>query len=276
MLSLIASESRRELTMPFTDVGVTRVHWQDAGSGPALVLLHGLGGDIDFWDVEREALSAEFRLILVDLRGSGRTAASPGGHRVEDLADDVFAVLDHADVPRAHVLGFSMGGLVAQAMAYRQPARVDRVVLASTYARMGTQSRMFLDAVLTTYQQSRSAGQLFDLIAPWLFSPEFVDDPANQSLLTFTDDGDQTLDDWRQLYLAQRAFDATGVLNEIVAPTLVIAGAQDALVPTADAAALAQAIAGARLRMIPGAGHLITVEARQEFLQAVRGFLRPG
>lgn len=252
-------------------------HWVEAGSGPPVVLLHGLGGDIGFWAAERVAWTARFRLILIDLRGHGATPASPGGHSIDDLADDVVAVLDAAGIEAAHVVGFSMGGLVAQSLAVRHPGRVARLVLASTYAVMNPQARLFLDAVLDTYERSQDPAQMYRLIFPWLFSVAFLTDPAHGALLAGGDvdlDG-QSLADWRAAYLAQRRFDGRAQLGRIAAPALVIAGREDRLVDLADARALADGVPGGELAVLTGAGHLVNVEQPDAFRASVETFL-PG
>ncbi|ERK72937.1 alpha/beta fold hydrolase [Leifsonia aquatica] len=262
--------------MPTTDVGATRVNWRRGGAGDSVVLLHGLGGDIGFWDAELPALERDFDVIALDLRGSGATPSSAGGHEISDLADDVVAVLDDAGVARAHVVGFSMGGLVAQALALRHPGRLNRLVLASTYATMGHQARLFLDAVLDVYENGATATQMFELICPWLFSPAFVQDPANRAFFELPEGAadDQSMEDWRALYRAQRNFDVTEELSRISAPTLVVSGARDALVPAADALALRDGIAGARLEVFAESGHLVNVEDPARFIGSIRDFLR--
>jgi 3-oxoadipate enol-lactonase len=127
--------------MPYSPGLTGPIHWIDAGTGAPLVLLHGLGGDVGFWAAEIDAWTPRRRLIALDLRGSGSTPMSAIQHTMVDLADDVAAVLDDAKVDAADVLGFSMGGNVAQAFALRHPMRVRRLVLASAYAHMNTQAR---------------------------------------------------------------------------------------------------------------------------------------
>jgi 3-oxoadipate enol-lactonase len=140
---------------------------------------------------------------------------------------------------------------------------------------MHRHAELFLDAVLTVYEQDRSAKQMFDLIAPWLFSPAFVADPDNVVYFQFPPEAedDQSVEDWRALYLAQRAFDTRDRLALISTPTLVIAGEADALVPVADAKSLATGIPGGHLTVIAGSGHLVNAEQPEQFRSAVEAFL---
>jgi 3-oxoadipate enol-lactonase len=188
----------------------------------------------------------------------------------------VAAVLDDAGLDKAHVVGFSLGGLVAQSLAVRHPARVDRLVLASTYAVMNPQARLFLDAVHEPYADgSLTERQMFGLICPWLFSTAFLADPANAGWISYPDDAgdEQAPEDWSRLYRAQRAFDGTRSLADIGASTLVLSGSEDRLVSRADAELLARRIPGARHDRIAGAGHLLNFEEPQRFLDAVEAHL---
>ncbi|MGV9795923.1 alpha/beta fold hydrolase [Gordonia sp. NPDC003422] len=249
------------------------ITWQDAGSGDVVVLLHGLGGDRGFWD--GSSLAEHFRVVAIDLRGSGGTPATRDGHTMLDLADDVVAVLDELGATRAHVVGFSMGGLVAQAFAVRHPDRLDRLVLASTYARISTQARMFLDAIADLVRQGCSDGTVFGLVGPWLFSDSFVADPSNRAFLEIPADEAESYpgNAWLNQYAAQRQFDGTAAAADILAPTLVLGGGEDHLIPRADIAYLAEQIPDATISMFEGSGHLINFEESQRFDDEVAAFL---
>jgi 3-oxoadipate enol-lactonase len=254
------------------------VRFDDAGRGAPVVLLHGLGGDAGFWTREREQLADRFRVITIDLRGSGRTVTDAPDHEIADLADDVVAVLDRLGIARAHVVGFSMGGYVAQSLAVRHPSRVDRLVLAATSATLNAQLRLFMDAVLAAWEAGVGPDGMFALVAPWLFSPAFVAEPANAAWFALPPDDpeEQSLAAWRGQYLAQRRFDGTGELTRIACPTLVLTGRQDVLVPEDEARAFADRIRGARCVLVPDAGHLVNVEKPERFIAAVDRFLTSG
>jgi pimeloyl-ACP methyl ester carboxylesterase len=250
------------------------VRWSSEGDGAALVLLHGLGGDRGFWAAESSALRTDFRVVSVDLRGSGGTPIAGDGQSVATLADAVCSVLDGAGIRSAHMVGFSMGGLVAQSLAARYPNRVDRLVLASTYAVMNPQARMFLDAVRDVVRSSGSLRAVFPLVCPWLFSVVFLSDKANAAWLQTPDeDEDEAPAGWLAQYQAQREFDGRADLHRITAPTLVLAGDEDRLVTAADAATLASGIDATSIRTFPGSGHLINVEQPARFLTEIRAFL---
>lgn len=237
-----------------------------------VVLLHGLGGDRSFWADSEAVLEQAFHVVAPDLRGSGSAAHLADGHTIADLAADVCAELDRLDVERAHVVGFSMGGLVAQTMAARYPTRVDRLVLASTYAVINTQARMFIDAVREVVVATGTQRLVFDLVCPWLFAPTFLDDPGNAAMFTSPDE-DEAPGGWLAQYQAQREFDGRTALSAISAPTLVLAGAEDALVSGRDVADLVDGIGDVTLRTYDGCGHLINIEAPQRFHRDILEFL---
>lgn len=249
-------------------------HRVTAGSGErVLVLLHGLGGDVDFWSDVMGPFAEHLRVIAIDLRGSGGTPSTPGGHTIDDLADDVCDVLDSEGVAQATVVGFSMGGLVAQSLAARHPERLDRLVLASTYLTIGPRARLFLDGIETLVRNGATDRQIFELVGPWLFSSTFLSDPDNLAALEFPEGvEEQAGESWLLQYAANRAFDGRSS-GSITAPALVLGGADDALVPTADIRELAESIPGARLVMVPEAGHLINVEARDGFVREILDFV---
>ncbi|MEJ2868269.1 alpha/beta fold hydrolase [Actinomycetospora sp. OC33-EN08] len=150
-----------------------------------------------------------------------RVGSIAGTRRTGDdrgVVDAVRDVLDAAGVARAHVVGFSMGGLVAQALATGHPDR-DRLVLASTYAVMNPQARLFLDAVRDVVAAGGSMRPVFPLVCPWLFSVDFLADPANAGWLT-SPEGDDPTQGWLAQYHAQREFDGRSRLVDLSAVAL--------------------------------------------------------
>jgi pimeloyl-ACP methyl ester carboxylesterase len=251
-------------------------HWLDMNAvagAPAVVLIHGLGGDAGFWAAELPALGAHFRVLAVDLRGSGKTPGTDAAFTIEDLALDVLAILDHAGIESAHVVGFSMGGTVAQAMAVAAPQRLRSLVLAATFASTCTQARLFLQAVGAVYCSGGSPAQVYGLVLPWLFSDGFLSSPAAAPYLDYQEDPNdkQTCADWLHLLQAMLAFDGRAALSAIAVPTLVISGDQDRLAPQDGADALVHGIAHAALAVLPG-GHLMNVESPEVFIDALTGF----
>lgn len=253
------------------------IHWLEQGLGPnapAVLLLHGLGGDARFWLAEQGTLARSFRVLAVDFRGSGQSISSDAPFAVQDLVNDVVEVLDEAGVERAGVVGFSMGGIVAQALGLVAPDRVTRLVLAATFAKVNAQARLFLQALGSLYRSGATARQMYDLIVPWLYSIAFLSGPRAAAFIDYVEDpcDHQPPEDWLRLLDALLGYDGSGRLGDIRAPTLVIAGREDRLASSCDAEILAAGIRGAVLEVVPG-GHLMHIESPDVFIGHVVRFL---
>lgn len=136
--------------MPAARVRGTRIHYRVAGSGEPVVLIHGLGSSGDDWELQVRALAPRYRVIVPDLRGSGRSGKPRGPYRVQDFAADVWALLRRLGIERASLVGFSLGGAVALEMALRRPAAVDRLVLINALPHYSDTWRKWFEARLTT------------------------------------------------------------------------------------------------------------------------------
>ncbi|MGC4043482.1 MAG: alpha/beta fold hydrolase [Armatimonas sp.] len=266
--------------MPYTQNKTNRpdaikLYYETHGSGPPLVLISGLAGDATIWIASLLALSRHFKVVIFDNRGIKRSDAPDIPYTIDMLADDVTYLMDELDIESAHVMGLSMGGCIAQSLAIRYPHRVRKLIIAASYARMSRQAQWFLDAALSVYETGATAKQMYYLVLPLLLSPGFIKTPQSLLLRVFGEQASrqQPLYAFRRQYHAQRAFDSRGMLTQIKASTLVLAGEQDALVPLSDTQELVAGISECRLFAFPEAGHLINIEQPKLFHAQVIGFL---
>ena len=240
-----------------------------ASDRPSLLLIHALGTTRELFAPQCDALSPALRLLRYDLRGHGRSQAPPEPCTLEQLGRDALAVLDAAGVERAHVLGVSIGGLVALWLGIRAPERVGRLVLANTSARIA--SREFWQERI----EQVSRGGLAELgdatLARWFTEPFLRREPAtaqrHRAMLAAC-----SVEGYVGCCAALRDADLSQRASEIRAPALVIAGAHDSATPASDGERLAKQIAGARLLTLPAA-HLANVECADAFNRAVCDFL---
>jgi 3-oxoadipate enol-lactonase len=259
--------------MPVMITESTSIDYDINGDGPPLVLISGLGFGRWGWFKQVPAFSRHFRTITFDIRGERRLEDG-----VDDLVREVVSLLDHLGVKKAHVFGTSLGGFVGQKLALLRPDLVDRLVLVCTsYGGRGS--------------ESMSVQALWDMLGWGSFSPEGV---VRRGLKTATSEAYRAkheeefeqLVSWRladspsdaSYYEQARAgagFDLSWDVGRITSPTLVIHGAEDRYVPVANAAALAGAIPGARLRVLENAGHLVFIERFADVNRAVVSFLKP-
>ena len=248
-----------------------RLRWDSQGDGAPLLLVHGLGYTRQGWGPQRELLARRYRVLSYDNRGIGESEIPAGPYSVAELAADAVQVLDEAGVERAHVLGASLGGMVAQLLAAEQPERVDRLVLAGTTP---GGSRAF-----PLPQQTVALMAEAPSLPPEVALRRFVENalapgsPLVDEVLAYRQLHPPDATGWAAQAAAGATWDADGRLARIIAPTLVLAGTADAVVDPRNAQLLADAIPNARLELIDGAGHLPFWERAEEFAALIERFL---
>ena len=256
------------------DDGMT-IHYDVFGrrDGTPLVMIQGLGTDSRGWALQRLALGRRFRCITIDNRGVGRTGPAPD-YSLGRMATDVIAVMDQERIERAHVMGASMGGVVAQIVGVLHPQRTRSLVLACTACRHHEWRRELLqewaDAV-----EAHGMAALGDEALQWLVGPRL----RRRFGIWLNLIARVVLQQESETFVAQvgAILDAPDELrhelHSVRVPVLVITGSQDALTPVGDAEELAELIPHARLEVISGAAHGLMAEAPNGFNEAVVRFL---
>lgn len=263
--------------MPFaTASDGVRIHYRTFGDphGAPLLLLHGLANDNSGWLLQRRAFGAHHRCIAVDNRGTGRSGKPHGPYRLEQLADDAAAVLAHAGVARADVVGASMGGAVAQLLAITRPELVRSLVLACTSCRPDAARDELLDRWITEAHERglrRVVSRNLELMLGRRVLRRWAPVAHAAVWLGLRTPRHAFVGQCRAIQSAEPSWgDRVGTIG---APTLVVVGADDRLTPPADAEVLAAAIPGAQLAVLPGAAHALMVAAPRAFNRTVLGFL---
>ncbi|HEU0245596.1 MAG TPA: alpha/beta fold hydrolase [Gaiellaceae bacterium] len=249
-----------------------RIAWEERRDGTPLVLVQGLGYARWGWEPVADRLS-EFRVILFDNRGIGGSDTPPGPYTVADMAGDVVRVLDEAGVDRAHVVGTSLGGMIAQELALTAPGRVERLVLVCTTP--GGPNAFPMPQVTT--QLIAEAPSLDPLVALRKFVENALAPGADEGLveriLAHRLRTAQPLDAWLAQAAAGAAFDAWDRLPTLKCTTLVLHGTADLVVDPRNADLLVDRIPDARLELFPGCGHLLFWEQPGRFASRVGEFL---
>ena len=254
----------------------TRIHYEVAGSrrGEPVLLVQGLGTDLRGWAFQRFALGRRHRLYLVDNRGVGGSDAPPGPYDLAVMAGDARAVLDAEGVPSAHVVGASMGGVIAQLLAVQSPERVRSLVLACT-ACSHQQWRRDLLGGWATLATERGMGAVSGKALRWLIGPRH----RRRFGLPLSVLAPLVLNASPAAFASQVAAilgqpdETADALAGVTAPTLVVVGTQDVLTPMADAEELAERIPGAQLVVLSGASHGLMLDRAGEFNATVLDFL---
>jgi 3-oxoadipate enol-lactonase len=255
------------------------LYYELHGEGPPLVLVMGIGYDSSLWTLAQvPVLSTQFQVILVDNRDAGRSSKARQPYTISDMADDLAALLDALGIQRSHLLGLSMGGMIALEFALRHGDRLDRLVLAGTGA---APARSAVDPIqIWSWVKANDAtGDVFggqQFVS--LFSTAFLrDHDAVREIaeLLAGNPYPMTPDAYGRQADAYRQFDALDRLAAITAPTLVVVGEQDLLTPPWIAREVAEAIPGTRFEVISGDGssHVVPLECPDVFNRLVLNFL---
>lgn len=257
--------------MPYITNAGARLYWREEGKGPPVLLIMGLSFTHEMWYRVMPAFGGTHRAILFDNRGMGRSDVPRGPYTIPRMARDARAVLDAAGVESAHVIGASMGGMIAQELALRYPERVQSLMLACTTSRglLGkwpefrygphqwpSESREARERSLRTllYADTTPAGRIEEDLrvrcaCAWCYKG-FLNQFAGILM-----------------------WSAYRRLPRISAPTLVLHGDQDRLVPPENGRVIASRIPGARFQLIRNAGHILITDQPEACIQSICGFL---
>ena len=245
--------------MPHTENEGARLYWTEQGSGPPVLLIMGLSFTHEMWFRVVPALRERYRTILFDNRGMGRSDCPRGPYSIRQLARDAAAVMDAAGVESAHIVGASMGGMIAQELALRQPSRVRSLVLGCTsYSGMFARWPHFRRGPrinwsrATRLERERSLRSLLYADATPLDRIE--EDIEIRCGCSWSYKGF-----WNQ-FAGILAWNAYWRLPRIKIPVMVIHGEEDHLVPPENGKVIARRIPGARWELLPNAGHVLVTD----------------
>jgi 3-oxoadipate enol-lactonase len=247
------------------------IHYETLGdaSKPPLLLVMGLAVSSRAWEKLPTLLAPDFHVIVFDNRGTGRSSRRGFFYRMRDLADDAAAVLDAVGIARADVFGISMGGMIAQELVLRHPSRVRRLVLGATFAsyRKGRRAakrdllRLFVGTLLLRREKT---------LAKLLTSKTWHAQNREKALRWIREAENTTFRFAFAQSMAIARHHTLPRLSQVTAPTLIITGDKDRVVPHANSEVLARSIPGAKLIVLPGAGHVFPLEREKETIAALK------
>ncbi|QFU16982.1 3-oxoadipate enol-lactonase [Microvirga thermotolerans] len=258
--------------MAFTRANGIVLHHQVLGraGAPALVFSNSLGSDFRIWQEVAPAFADRFRVVLYDKRGHGLSDVPPGPYAIDDHVDDLLALLDTLHVREAAIVGLSVGGMIAQRLAVREPSRATALVLCCTAAKIGT-AETWAERIAAVEKHGVEA-VVEGVLARW-FTPDFRAARADECA------------GWRNMLLrtpavgyaatcaAVRDADLTADAGRIAVPTLCVAGDQDGSTPADVVGRTAALIPGARFEVVAGAGHIPCVERPKELAALIASHL---
>lgn len=261
------------VTVPGTGINL---YYEEHGSGPPLLLIFGFTGNAQSWALQLRDFAPHFRCIVFDNRGVGRSSAPEGAYTIAEMAADAVAVLDAVGVERAHVLGYSMGGQIAQVLALTAPERVEKLVLTSTWAKGDRLFNEVIDVWGELYRQGVDLHTCVRYAYTWVLTDQFLDVPGALDQMLELAKANPFPAPPHGIWGQSRAILASDTLDRlprIRARTLVMVGKQDILTPPKFAERLAAGIPGATLTVLERGGHGYLFENTNEFNHTVLAFL---
>ncbi|HYB06547.1 MAG TPA: alpha/beta hydrolase [Nitrososphaerales archaeon] len=268
---------KRRIAMPKLNVNDIQIYYEVHGEGIPLVMIMGLGANLDWWDPRMvQELSKRFMTVLFDNRGAGRTDVSDRNYTIRLLADDTAALMNGLGISRAHVLGISMGGMIAQELALNYPQKVEKLVLCSTFCG-GEKSVLPSGDVMGTLTADRgtmSHEEVVKMVIPVILTEDFVKKNPElvELLMQRILKSPISVEPYRRQLSAVLEFNTHARLPQIKAPTLILCGRKDILVPPGNGPILAEAIPNSRLVYLERSAHALA-EDMDEVINLVTGFL---
>src|SRR5262245_58894087 len=255
------------------------MHYEETGEGDPVLMINGLSAPAANWAFQTRALAPHFRVITFDNRGVGETESLPDPvYTMAQLADDAAGLLRFLKVPRAHIVGSSMGGTIAQELAIRHGQLVRSLVLACTWTDGDARFLRTIESWMALASRVPVEERLRHVLYPWVFSLGFLEksesvETALQRALAYPHQTKPEGIERQGRGLLAWNGTRTSRLGALRVPTLVLVGKDDILTPPAFSRALARKIRGARLRVLPG-GHAFYVEEADVFNRTVIRFLK--
>ncbi len=263
--------------MPTTTINNISIYYEQHGEGSDdLILIGGLSSDHQVWKSTLRHFSKHFRILIFDNRGAGKSSTPDYPYTTEMMANDVLQLMDLLGIKRAHVLGHSMGGCIAQQMALLAPEKINKMIVACSRAKPNALANM----ALTMREKLQAAGMPIEILAeyvmPLLFSETFLQNEMQVKGFiqwTMQNPHPQSAKGFSHQLHAVKTHDVSNRLSEIQAPTLVIAGDEDILMPKASAKIFSESLKNSEFVVIPDCAHMPHVEKSREFAECVMRFL---
>jgi len=260
--------------MPTALHGKGSLHYEEKGIGQSLIFIHGVGLDLTMWEKQVEDLSKHFRVISYDMVGHGGSEHPPGPYSLSQFVEQLAELMNHLRIEKSHIIGFSMGGMVAQAYALKYPDKVKTLTIMNAVANRTKEQR---NAVLKRVEEVKRTGPLATIepaIKRW-FNLEFMD--LQEETVSKIRERLQTND--AASYLAAYTLFATAdeelwpQIQQINIPTQIITGENDLGSNPEMARQMHEMIVGSELMIVPNMRHMLPIEGAEIVNEAIRSFI---
>lgn len=253
------------------------LYYEIQGNGEPFILIQGLSGNTSSWYAQVPNFKKYFKTITFDNRDIGRSSKAEYPYSISDMADDTAGLMDKLGIKKAHILGISMGGMIAQELCLRHPDKVDRLLLSCTMAQMKSFSVSFVHPWNFIVHNDPDGKALISYVITMVMTHKFQQNAEAIAALIkrkLSNPYPQNPNAFSRQANALSSHNALSRLNNITNSTLIIVGDQDILTPSWSAKEVAAAIPGAKLEIIPGGGHCLFWEIPDRFNRTVIDFLK--
>ncbi|WP_353952598.1 3-oxoadipate enol-lactonase [Knoellia sp. S7-12] len=233
---------------------------------PVVVLSNSLGSTMAMWDAQADALAEHFRVVRYDTRGHGQSPVPTGPYDIDDVANDVVALLDTLGIGKAHFVGLSLGGMTGMRLAARNPERVDRLVVLCTGAKLDPSSAWRDRAALVREMGTQAVAQA--VVARWFTAAYLASNPDTRAACEAMV-GATPAEGYASCCEVIAAMDLRADLPTITAPTLAIAGADDPATPSSFLEEIAENVQDGHLLVVPESAHLANAEQPETITPAI-------
>ncbi len=272
--------------MPDIEIGGATLHYATSGAGEPILLIPGLGLDHGYYRLGAAILSRHMRVLAVDPRGIGGSTKSPPPYSVEGWADDFAVMIDRLGFGPIHVLGSSLGGAMALALAQSHPGRVKSLIVVGGFSELDRASELNFRLRLRLIQKLGMSDEVADYMGLWTLTRKFINSDAGYAIMRANQASIransaesygafvEALLKWGRCQPGQeQEAKFTVLLGSIGVPTLVVTSDNDHLIPKELSELIATRIAGAKLAVMPGAGHIPFMEQPGEVVRIVVEFI---
>ena len=261
--------------MPIHKKGDTNIYYEVHGTGQPILMIAGMASDSKSWQFILGQMAKNYRLILFDNRGCGRTTCTEGGYNLKTIASDAISLLDFLEFERVHVIGHSMCGMIAQELALMSPERINKLVLASSSPRLSEKADGILKDLYQKWKDGYDMADWFRIMFHWLFTKKALENKKFMDaaiIFALAYPYPQTLEGFKGQVDAITSFDAGARIKDIMHETLILSGGSDILIPPEESKELLNMGGKTQFQIIADAAHSIHAEHPAEFANAVISF----
>lgn len=262
--------------MPIIKINDLDLYYEQHGVGEDLILIGGLTSDSQVWKSVLRILSKQFRVLIFDNRGAGKSATPDYPYTTIMMAKDTLDLMDALHIKKAHIVGHSMGGCIAQQIAITAPDRLNKLVVACSRTKMSIIANMIFSMRETLQIQGAPITTLAEYVLPFLFSEHFLKNTLYVNGFiqwTANNPNPQSLIGYQHQLHAVKTHDISDKVASILAPTLVVAGEEDIVMPAKYAQAFASSLKNGHFIAFQNCAHMPQVEYPKEFAETVIQFL---